>query len=305
MAEYVDDAEYAVEPVSDPEKLEIATHMLMASPPGQFWEVLTDVRKLLPEGLLDDARAQEVAKAYNAQEGVIVEVGDRNAVLAAEGAVTGSGGGFKDSLGGGVFAVDHVAPQVTGEGPAVGEAEEAAADPALEEQRQALQEALEAYRASHFSVAEKSAACVFEKDGGGGLVAYVSARKHNLRNWWSGTWSGRYTVAVGAGSAEVCGAITVRGHYFEDGNIQLQTSKQVGAKTVAFTSPKSLAEAAVAYMKESESALHEGLEEMYDRMPGVTLRSMRRTKPITADSFTWNVAKIRMRNTLAQAATNK
>lgn len=33
-----------------------------------------DVRKLLPEGLLDDARAQEVAKAYNAQEGVIVEV---------------------------------------------------------------------------------------------------------------------------------------------------------------------------------------------------------------------------------------
>ncbi|CAN0585118.1 unnamed protein product, partial [Ectocarpus sp. 12 AP-2014] len=45
----------------------------------------------------------------------------------------------------------------------------------------------------------------------------------------------RYTVAVGAGSAEVCGAITVRGHYFENGNIQLQTSKQVGAKTVAFT----------------------------------------------------------------------
>ncbi|CAN0430031.1 unnamed protein product, partial [Ectocarpus sp. 13 AM-2016] len=42
-----------------------------------------------------------------------------------------------------------------------------------------------------------------------------------------------YTVAVGAGSAEVCGAITVRGHYFENGNIQLQTSKQVGAKTVA------------------------------------------------------------------------
>lgn len=33
-----------------------------------------DVRKLLPEGLLDDARAQEVARAYNAQEGVIVEV---------------------------------------------------------------------------------------------------------------------------------------------------------------------------------------------------------------------------------------
>lgn len=40
----------------------------------------TDVRMLLPEGLLDDARAQEVAKAYNAREGVIVEVGGKQAV---------------------------------------------------------------------------------------------------------------------------------------------------------------------------------------------------------------------------------
>lgn len=40
---------------------------------------------------------------------------------------------------------------------------------------------------------------------------------------------------VGEESAEVRGAITVRGHYFENGNIQLQTSKEVGAKTVSFS----------------------------------------------------------------------
>lgn len=46
----------------------------------------------------------------------------------------------------------------------------------------------------------------------------------------------RYTIAVGEeGSAEVCGTITVRGHYFENGNIQLQTSKEVAAKTVTFS----------------------------------------------------------------------
>eukprot|EP00903_Cladosiphon_okamuranus_P015630 g14433.t1 len=301
MAEYSDEADYTVEPVSDPEKLVIAEHMLMSSPPGQFWEVLTDVRKLLPEGLLDDARAQEVAKAYNAQEGVIVEIGDHASVLAAEGAVAGLG--FKDSQGGAVVAVDHVSAAVTGEVPAA--EEEVVADPAQEEQRLALQAGLEAYRASHFSEAEKSAACVFAKEGGGGgLVAYVSSRKYNLRNWWSGTWCGRYTIAVVGGSAEVCGAITVRGHYFENGNIQLQTTKEVAVKTVTFSSAKSLAEAVVSYIRESESALHEGLEAMYDNS-NATLRSMRRTKPITADSFTWNVAKIRMRNTLTQAASGK
>lgn len=45
----------------------------------------------------------------------------------------------------------------------------------------------------------------------------------------------RYTIVVGDGSAEVRGAITVRGHYFENGNIQLQTSKEVAAKTVSFS----------------------------------------------------------------------
>ena len=41
MTEYVDEADnYAADPVSDDEKLAIAKHMLMSSPPGQFWDVL-------------------------------------------------------------------------------------------------------------------------------------------------------------------------------------------------------------------------------------------------------------------------
>lgn len=40
MAEYAGEADYAPEPVSDAEKLTIATHMLMSSPPGQFCDVL-------------------------------------------------------------------------------------------------------------------------------------------------------------------------------------------------------------------------------------------------------------------------
>lgn len=35
-----DDGDYEVEAVSDEEKLNIATHMLMSSPPGQFVDVL-------------------------------------------------------------------------------------------------------------------------------------------------------------------------------------------------------------------------------------------------------------------------
>lgn len=54
MADYADDADFAPEAVSDEEKLTIATHMLMSSPPGQFWNVLSGERGIsvtCPEGV--------------------------------------------------------------------------------------------------------------------------------------------------------------------------------------------------------------------------------------------------------------
>lgn len=41
MTEYAEEEDYyAADPVSDEEKLTIAEHMLMSSPPGQFCDVL-------------------------------------------------------------------------------------------------------------------------------------------------------------------------------------------------------------------------------------------------------------------------
>ncbi|CAM9421859.1 unnamed protein product [Choristocarpus tenellus] len=106
---------------------------------------------------------------------------------------------------------------------------------------------------------------------------------------------GRYVVEIRT--------VKVRGHYFENGNIQLQTTKEVQEVTVEFEGPASLAEAVVKRLAEVEGELHEGLEDTYDKMGSVTLRNMRRTKPITADRFSWNIAHIRMRNTLTQSSS--
>ena len=40
MAEFVDDEEEEFEEVSDEEKLRIATHFILSSPPGQVGEVI-------------------------------------------------------------------------------------------------------------------------------------------------------------------------------------------------------------------------------------------------------------------------
>ena len=76
------------------EKMRIATHFLMSSPPGQIKDVLAglqrwvvfcltnaflfepDVRTLLPSGLLDDTVATNVFRSFNNEEMKIVDNGD-------------------------------------------------------------------------------------------------------------------------------------------------------------------------------------------------------------------------------------
>lgn len=76
--------------------------------------------------------------------------------------------------------------------------------------------------------------------------------------------------------------------------MQLQTSKAVPSTSLSGSSPSDVASAAVAAIKAAESALQEGLEEMYGSMDEETFRAMRRTMPITRTKMDWNISAVRM-----------
>lgn len=69
MAAMVDEEE---ETITDEERLQIAQHFLLSSPPCQFHEVLADVKKILPDNLLTDPLAAGIARAYNIKTGRVV-----------------------------------------------------------------------------------------------------------------------------------------------------------------------------------------------------------------------------------------
>jgi capping protein alpha len=66
------------------------------------------------------------------------------------------------------------------------------------------------------------------------LQVVVSGEKVNLRNFWSGQFSSTWSVVLGADatSVTVAGEVKVRAHYFEEGNVQLQTKKALPAAAV-------------------------------------------------------------------------
>lgn len=278
-----DEEEY--EEISNEEKLQIAQHFLLSSPPGQFHEVLSDVRKLLPENLLGDPLAAGMARAFNTKTSKVVDSPSGSKVVINAGAEIDPTHYF-DSKSGNVFSLDHLSLKATED-----TTTESNQDASIEEERATLQSALDNYITTRY-LAENCAAGVFAKDGN--LIVSVAGERPNLRNFWSGKWLSTWSVSLSSGEASITGAIKVHAHYFEDGNVQLQTTKDIPKIVFPFTEASELATQLVSHIDSTETDLQKGLEEMYGNMNEETFRAMRRVMPVKRTKMEWNVNAVRM-----------
>mmetsp|Transcript_34180 Transcript_34180/g.74529 ORF Transcript_34180/g.74529 Transcript_34180/m.74529 type:complete len:287 (-) Transcript_34180:152-1012(-) len=278
------DEENEVDEVTDEERQQIAQHFLLSSPPGQFHEVLSDVKKLLPEGLIGEPLAAGIARAFNSKTNKVVTTpGGAKVPICAAGELDPTR--YVDPKSGQSYALDHLSLKT------VEDSTPSNQDASLENERAALQSALDAYVVSRF-VCEDAAGGAYAKDGK--IVAVVSGERPNLRNFWSGRWGSTWTIQLSGGQATISGDMKVHAHYFEDGNVQLQTSKPIPATTIPYSSEAEFAEQVIARISAAEGELQTALEEMYASMNEETFRAMRRIMPVKRTKMEWNVNAVRM-----------
>jgi capping protein alpha len=158
-----------------------------------------------------------------------------------------------------------------------------------------LQLLANSYANTAYSPTEEHAAGAYAKEG---IVTIVlTGEKTNLKNFWSGRWTSVWTISDLDADADCCtfaGEIKVHVHYFEDGNLQMQSTKFSPVALMSFTSDSDLAAKVIARIQDEENALQGGLEELYGSMNNETIRSMRRVMPITKTKMEWNVNAVRM-----------
>jgi hypothetical protein len=84
----------------------------------------------------------------------------------------------------------------------------------------------------------QSVACgAFAKAGC--ITVLVSAEKLSLRNFWSGNWRSQFEIRFTGGTvATVTGWSKIHIHYFEDGNVQMQNSKECNHQVNFTVRPK-------------------------------------------------------------------
>jgi len=263
---------------SPEEKLRIASHFILSSPNGEVDEVIADVKTLMSDNsLLSDSVIEKLLKQYNLDNYVFAGLADgHNLPVSKIGHVDGNR--YLDPSNGKVNEFDHVARKWN---------EEKGGDSHAEggKFRSEIEKAVKKYMEGFYVNPKEFASAVYEKDGVVSIL--ISAKRVNLGNFWSGGWKSTHTIDVSGKKGKLKTHINANVHYFEEGNVQLNTNYDEDFDVKlddAEASGKEIAD----IIKNVENKFQKNMEEMYLNMHTQTFKAMRRFLPVTRTKMDWN-----------------
>ncbi|KAF2227563.1 F-actin-capping protein subunit alpha [Elsinoe ampelina] len=113
----------------------------------------------------------------------------------------------------------------------------------------------------------------------GSIAILIVANKYSLNNFWSGRWRGTYILDS---SGNIKGDIKVDVHYFEDGNVRMQTEKKVELKV------GSGAQEVVRAIAQVEKKYQEDLNRGFAQLNEGVFKGLRRQLPVTRQRVEWD-----------------
>ncbi|VDC05573.1 unnamed protein product [Peniophora sp. CBMAI 1063] len=264
------------------EQITAASQFLLQSPPGQINDVLNDVRNIIG----DDEALQEgilpVLVEYNLAQFIEADVPgtEHNAIVSEAAKLPGEEDRFVDPRSKTSYRFDHIALEAS-------DSQNWEPDEESEPFRSALETAALKYLDSHYRDGTVS---TFATAGSSSrFTIQIVANKYNPNNYWSGRWRSEYIVDLAANS--VTGLILVNVHYYENGNVQLET-KHDGSlalpPAINTTSPTPSATKILALIQEFEGAYQNSLADTYHDMSEKSFKSLRRALPLTRQKLDWD-----------------
>jgi len=256
--------------ISDEEKVKIAGGFLLNSPPGEFNDVFNDIRVLIGNDQLLQRGVSKVFEQYNTEQFTPVDVPNQSHKVIVSKFNQIDSSRYFDPRSNTAFAFDHLRQVASDSQPHSG---------ANHPQRKALDDAFQEYINEHFATGVVS---VTPHEGN--LAVCVVANKYSPRNYWNGRWRSQWIVEISGDQAKAKGLLRAQVHYYEDGNVQLNSEKTVEVTA----SGSDIAGKIVQAVKKAEIEYQTALNDSYGQLSNTTFKALRRALPITGSKLDWN-----------------
>jgi len=268
--------------ISVQEKMRIVSDFILHAPPGEFNEVFNDVRELLKNDTLLKEGASGAFAKYNKEQltPVRLENADLQIVISEYNDL--GGGRFFDPRSKQSFKYDHLRKDAVDFQPYE-------VDAVAEPWRTALDIETIAYTANHY---KNGVSSVFGRSQGAQIMLNICIEDHQFqpKNFWNGRWRSQWHITFTNNASAPCelkGLLKAQIHYYEDGNVQLVSSKEC-KHPVIITTEAATAKEIIRVIEEAENDYQSAISENYQTMSDTTFKALRRQLPVTRTKIDWS-----------------
>ncbi|XP_078440955.1 subunits of heterodimeric actin filament capping protein Capz superfamily isoform X2 [Wolffia australiana] len=293
------------------QKKEIAQWFLSNAPAGEIQYVAKDVRSILQDDQAYEAAAASAFPEYNKARLISLKMPDGSGDVIISQFAEIDSDSYLDPRTTQVATVDHIKQACTKLRPAT---DEELPSSYIEAFRASLDAEICKYADETYSRGNCAVYCTRGKEveGPGAsfeLTVVISADRQSPQNFWyfgklhrfgiltiviyvsNGSWRSIWTVEFkdDLQIVDLRGKLQVDAHYFEEGNVQLDTNHECKDSTI-FQSPEDSAVAVTSIIRHHETEYMGSLEISYFHLPDTTFKDLRRKLPVTRTLFPWRSA---------------
>ncbi|KAI6234581.1 F-actin-capping protein subunit alpha [Aphelenchoides fujianensis] len=265
---------------TDSEKIQIAGALVQEAPPGEFHEVWNDLRVLVNNDQLL-AQCAPAADQYHKDQLTTIRYDPALPKTLLTNYNELPEGRYFDPNTKKSFKFNALTQQASDVQPY----EPPHVDEKLEAFRKAVQSELDNYVLEHYHKSGMGVVFVFN----GHLAITIESHLFQPKNYWNGRWRSTWEIPPldKSGKIDVKGISRINVHYYEDGNVQLCTKKDLVAHAEYSSDAADTAKSVLAAIQKSEGDFENAVLHNYNVMSDNTFKMLRRRLPITRAKFDW------------------
>ncbi|CRL29194.1 F-actin capping protein, alpha subunit, actin binding [Penicillium camemberti] len=252
--------------------IELASAFIEGAPPGELADVVADVQALTSEGEDIVPSLLSAFKRYNETQLATVKLPGSSQEVIISGFNELEDNRYFDPESQTSFEVDHTTQTAS-----------AAQSYALESEHADLIKSL--LKSFGLHAREHYPNCsygVYPIENDSAVAIVLVANRYSPNNFWNGRFRAIYQLPVSSSSSTLTGNIHVDVHYYEDGNVALNTTKPINISVPSVT-----AESIVSRIAAAERDYQEALNRAFVQTSEGVFKGLRRQLPITRQKVEW------------------